>query len=129
MYSIIIKNIHCRIVHHGKELSDIAQSRLWRKSSLILSKERLLSVILQNLKSDVISIRTKSLKALSDIASVDDSTLGNEKVKGAISGLLVDLSKSVREAAVELLGMFVVSDKDGSLLIEYKDSLLNRVLV
>lgn len=104
------------------------------------------------LGESAIAVRTKAMKCLSEVVAVDPSILARVKVTtvppqdrwiGRISnpslhccqvdmqrgvhGRLMDNSTSVREAAVELLGRFVLSRPE--LIEQYYDMLIERILV
>ncbi|KIP08264.1 hypothetical protein PHLGIDRAFT_127100 [Phlebiopsis gigantea 11061_1 CR5-6] len=68
----------------------------------------ILNVILQSLDAPPVFMRTKALKALGQILSSDPTILGQENVRRAIESHLLDSSPAVRDAAVELIGKYVV---------------------
>ncbi|KAJ3017032.1 UNVERIFIED_CONTAM: Sister chromatid cohesion protein 2 [Siphonaria sp. JEL0065] len=82
----------------------------FRRSPLQSIRETLLQYILACLDSDTITIRTRSLKALSDVVAVDATVLSLGSVKSVISNRLLDPSKMVRDAAVELVGSYLMKE-------------------
>lgn len=72
----------------------------------------LLECVLQSLQDSSPQIRTKAVRALNSFAEVDFSILEDEKVEKVVHGRLLDAKTSVREAAVELIGKFIIRSPD-----------------
>ncbi|KAJ3753999.1 hypothetical protein EV360DRAFT_52476 [Lentinula raphanica] len=72
----------------------------------------MLNVILQALDASVIFMRTKALRALGQIITVDPSVLTMSTVRRGIEGHLLDSSPAVRDAAVELIGKYMIDSPD-----------------
>lgn len=85
-----------------------------------------LSQILRVLGESAIAVRTKAMKCLSEVVAVDPSILGRSDMQRGVHCRLMDNSTSVREAAVELLGRFVLSRPE--LIEQYYDMLIERIL-
>uniref|UniRef100_A0A3Q2QX81 Nipped-B protein n=1 Tax=Fundulus heteroclitus TaxID=8078 RepID=A0A3Q2QX81_FUNHE len=85
-----------------------------------------LSQILRVLGESAIAVRTKAMKCLSEVVAVDPSILGRVDMQRGVHCRLMDNSTSVREAAVELLGRFVLSRPE--LIEQYYDMLIERIL-
>uniref|UniRef100_A0A3Q1ETJ2 Nipped-B protein n=1 Tax=Acanthochromis polyacanthus TaxID=80966 RepID=A0A3Q1ETJ2_9TELE len=85
-----------------------------------------LSQILRVLGESAIAVRTKAMKCLSEVVAVDPSILARLDMQRGVHGRLMDNSTSVREAAVELLGRFVLSRPE--LIEQYYDMLIERIL-
>uniref|UniRef100_A0A8C2ZF36 Nipped-B protein n=1 Tax=Cyclopterus lumpus TaxID=8103 RepID=A0A8C2ZF36_CYCLU len=85
-----------------------------------------LSQILRVLGESAIAVRTKAMKCLSEVVAVDPSILGRLDMQRGVHCRLMDNSTSVREAAVELLGRFVLSRPQ--LIEQYYDMLIERIL-
>uniref|UniRef100_A0A3Q1J4Q2 Nipped-B protein n=1 Tax=Anabas testudineus TaxID=64144 RepID=A0A3Q1J4Q2_ANATE len=85
-----------------------------------------LSQILRVLGESAIAIRTKAMKCLSEVVAVDPSILARLDMQRGVHCRLMDNSTSVREAAVELLGRFVLSRPQ--LIEQYYDMLVERIL-
>ncbi|KAH8114301.1 hypothetical protein DFH11DRAFT_1508962 [Phellopilus nigrolimitatus] len=68
----------------------------------------ILNVIIVALDAPPVFVRTKALRALSQILSVDSSVLSNPNVRHAIESHLLDSSPQVRDAAVELIGKYMI---------------------
>ncbi|KAM3849815.1 nipped-B-like protein B [Diretmus argenteus] len=82
--------------------------------------------ILRVLGESAIAVRTKAMKCLSEVVAVDPSILARSDMQRGVHGRLMDNSTSVREAAVELLGRFVLSRPQ--LTEQYYDMLIERIL-
>ncbi|XP_078287021.1 nipped-B-like protein isoform X4 [Rhinoraja longicauda] len=85
-----------------------------------------LTQILRVLGESAIAVRTKAMKCLSEVVAVDPSILARLDMQRGVHGRLMDNSTSVREAAVELLGRFVLSRPQ--LTEQYYDMLIERIL-
>ncbi|XP_013871460.1 nipped-B-like protein B isoform X2 [Austrofundulus limnaeus] len=85
-----------------------------------------LSQILRVLGESAIAVRTKAMKSLSEVVAVDPSILARLDMQRGVHCRLMDNSTSVREAAVELLGRFVLSRPE--LIEQYYDMLIERIL-
>ncbi|TRM61170.1 hypothetical protein BD626DRAFT_502962 [Schizophyllum amplum] len=76
------------------------------------SFQPILNVILKALNSPAIFIRTKALRALAQVITSDPSILSLDDVRRAIEGHLLDNSAAVRDAAVELIGKYMVESPE-----------------
>ncbi|KAK0139474.1 Nipped-B-like protein [Merluccius polli] len=85
-----------------------------------------LTQILRVLGESAIAVRTKAMKCLSEVVAVDPSILSRAAMRRGVHGRLMDSSTSVREAAVELVGHFVLSRPH--LTEQYYDMLVERIL-
>ncbi|XP_048786272.1 nipped-B-like protein isoform X2 [Lagopus muta] len=85
-----------------------------------------LTQILRVLGENTIAVRTKAMKCLSEVVAVDPSILARLDMQRGVHGRLMDYSTSVREAAVELLGRFVLCRPQ--LAEQYYDMLIERIL-
>lgn len=85
-----------------------------------------LTQILRVLGESAIAVRTKAMKCLSEVVAVDPSILARSDMQRGVHGRLMDNSTSVREAAVELLGRFVLSRPQ--LTEQYYEMLIERIL-
>ncbi|KAG0048551.1 Sister chromatid cohesion protein 2 [Gryganskiella cystojenkinii] len=83
---------------------------LTSRQSLFLSFDMLLSRILVTLEGGAITLRAKSLKALSLVVIGDYGVLAQQNVRKTIAFRLQDQSSSVRDAAVEMVGKYMVQD-------------------
>ncbi|CCM06130.1 uncharacterized protein FIBRA_08379 [Fibroporia radiculosa] len=68
----------------------------------------ILNVVLQSLDAPPVFMRTKALKALGQIVTSDPSILSTHNVRRAIENHLLDSSSAVRDAAVELIGKYMI---------------------
>ncbi|TPX68152.1 hypothetical protein CcCBS67573_g07273 [Chytriomyces confervae] len=109
-------------------LVKVASWCLFQKSHIQSIRETLLNYILASLDSESVTLRARSLKALSDVVAVDAKVLGMKSVKNVIGNRLLDSSKMVRDAAVELVGCYVTKEFEEGLITEYYPLLIQRVL-
>ncbi|KAJ8040860.1 Nipped-B-like protein [Holothuria leucospilota] len=85
-----------------------------------------LSQILRVLSETAVAIRTRAMKCLSSVVAADTNILARNDVQKAVYGRFIDQSTSVREAAVELVGRFVLME--AALTDKYYDMLMERIL-
>nr|CAD7424434.1 unnamed protein product [Timema monikensis] len=85
-----------------------------------------LKQILLVLAESSIAIRTKAMKCLTMVVEADPSVLGRVDMQRGVKHSFLDHSTSVREAAVDLVGKFVLSCPD--LIDKYYDMLSARIL-
>ncbi|XP_044256313.1 nipped-B-like protein [Tribolium madens] len=85
-----------------------------------------LKAILIVLKETSIAIRTKAMKCLTMIVEADPSVLGRHDMQMGVNHSFLDHSTSVREAAVDLVGKFVLSRPE--LIDKYYEMLSARIL-
>uniref|UniRef100_A0A3Q4MC51 Nipped-B protein n=1 Tax=Neolamprologus brichardi TaxID=32507 RepID=A0A3Q4MC51_NEOBR len=111
----IYYNDSCLIVRYLASMRPFAQSF-----------DIYLSQILRVLGESAIAVRTKAMKCLSEVVAVDPSILARLDMQRGVHCRLMDNSTSVREAAVELLGRFVLSRPE--LIEQYYDMLIERIL-
>lgn len=83
--------------------------------------------ILKVLNENSIAIRTKAMKCLTMIVEGDPAVLGRTNMQFGVQHSFLDHSTSVREAAVDLVGKFVLSRPE--LIDKYYDMLSQRILV
>ncbi|RPD54662.1 hypothetical protein L226DRAFT_613702 [Lentinus tigrinus ALCF2SS1-7] len=76
--------------------------------SLRNSFNPILAVVLQALDAPPVFMRTKALKALGQIVTSDPSILSAPNVRRGIETHLLDSSPAVRDAAVELIGKYII---------------------
>lgn len=90
------------------------------------SFDRYLRDILCVLTENSIAIRTKAMKCLTMIVEADPNVLARKDMQLGVKHSFLDHSTSVREAAVDLVGKFVLSRP--VLIDKYYDILLARIL-
>ncbi|KAF9156205.1 Sister chromatid cohesion protein 2 [Linnemannia schmuckeri] len=83
---------------------------LTSRQQLFLSFDMMLSRILMALEGGAITLRAKSLRALSLIVTGDYAVLSQLNVRRTIALRLQDQSPSVRDAALELVGKYMLQD-------------------
>ncbi|KAF8208426.1 hypothetical protein K438DRAFT_2012502 [Mycena galopus ATCC 62051] len=76
------------------------------------SFQPILNVILVALDAPPIFMRTKALRALGQIVTSDPSVLAEPNVRRAIESHLLDNSPAVRDAAVELIGKYMIESPE-----------------
>lgn len=74
-----------------------------------------------------VALRTRALKALSLIAAVDADILAQPSVRAAFENRLGDASPAVRDAAVDLVGKYVVLKPE--LAVDYYPQIALRTSV
>lgn len=90
------------------------------------SFDKYLQKIILVVREPSIAIRTKAMKCLAMIVEVDASILKRKDMQMGVSQKLLDTSISVREAAVDLVGKYVLSSPD--LIDQYYEMLSKRIL-
>ena len=105
--------------------AELISQYLASKRSFSQSFDRYLKQILQVLTESSIAIRTKAMKCLTMIVEADPSVLGRVDMQMGVNYSFVDQSTSVREAAVDLVGKFILSRTD--LIDKYYKMLSTRI--
>lgn len=85
-----------------------------------------LSQILRVLSETAVAVRTKAMKCLALVVEADPSILSRSDMQKGVHGRLLDQSTSVREAAVDLLGKFILIRPE--LINQYYEMLTDRIL-
>ncbi|GBM90286.1 Nipped-B-like protein [Araneus ventricosus] len=85
-----------------------------------------LSQILRVLSETAVAVRTKAMKCLTLVVEADPSILSRPDMQKGVHGRLLDHSTSVREAAVDLLGKFILIRPE--LISQYYEMLTERIL-
>lgn len=85
-----------------------------------------LSQILRVLGESAVAVRTKAMKCLTLVVEADPSILGRPDMCHGVHGRLLDQSTSVREAAVDLVGKFILVRPE--LTHKYYNMLTERIL-
>lgn len=100
--------------------SEPISSRMAHRVSRFLGGDRALLPLFDNLLKHILAglndndtrVRTRALKSLAAVVTVDCSVLVMEQVKRAVEGRFLDKQISVREAAVDIVGRFVMLRPD-----------------
>lgn len=108
------------------ESAELISQYLASKRSFSQSFDGYLKTILLVLRETSIAIRTKAMKCLTMIVEADPSVLGIGDMQIGVNHSFLDHSTSVREAAVDLVGKFVLSRPE--LIDKYYDMLSARIL-
>ncbi|XP_050664265.1 nipped-B-like protein A isoform X2 [Leptidea sinapis] len=106
--------------------AELISQYLASKRSFSQSFDKYLRKILLILCENTIAIRTKAMKCLTMIVEADPSVLGRPDMQIGVNRSFLDQSTAVREAAVDLVGKFVLSRPD--LIDKYYGMLSNRIL-
>ncbi|XP_044741697.1 nipped-B-like protein A [Chrysoperla carnea] len=106
--------------------AELISQYLASKRSFSQSFDQFLKHILIVLRETSIAIRTKAIKCLTMIVEADSSVLARSDMQIGVKHSLLDISTSVREAAVDLVGKFVLSRPE--LIDKYYNMLLARIL-
>eukprot|EP00742_Colponemidia_sp_Colp-10_P010652 GILJ01011719.1.p1 GENE.GILJ01011719.1~~GILJ01011719.1.p1 ORF type:complete len:1804 (-),score=314.35 GILJ01011719.1:286-5187(-) len=94
--------------------------------TLNASFKQLQTHILNQLNENQATLRAKALKSLASVVEADPLALGEVVVQSAVRGRFLDQSISVREAAVDLVGKFVLYRPEFAL--QYHEMILERIL-
>ncbi|XP_033636427.1 nipped-B-like protein A [Asterias rubens] len=108
------------------ESSSLVARYLASKRPFSQSFDIYLSQILRVLSETAVAVRTKAMKCLSSVVAADPSVLGRADVQRGVHCRFMDQSTSVREAAVELVGKFVLMKPE--LINRYYSMLIERIL-
>ncbi|KAG6812718.1 radiation sensitive protein rad9 [Tricholoma furcatifolium] len=95
--------------------------------SLRNSFQPILTIILNSLDAPPIFMRTKALRALGQIVTSDASILTQSNVRRSIESHLLDSSPAVRDAAVELIGKYMVDSPE--VAGDYYQKIADRIAV
>lgn len=106
--------------------AELISQYLASKRPFSQSFDRYLKQILHVLTESSIAIRTKAMKCLTMIVEADSSVLARVDMQMGVKHSFLDHSTSVREAAVDLVGKFVLSRPE--LIDKYYDMLSARIL-
>ncbi|KAK4871530.1 hypothetical protein RN001_015654 [Aquatica leii] len=106
--------------------AELIAQYLASKRNFSQSFDQYLKAILIVLKETSIAIRTKALKCLTTIVEIDPSVLGRHDMQMGVNHSFLDHATSVREAAVDLVGKFVLSRPE--LISKYYEMLSARIL-
>lgn len=90
------------------------------------SFDHYLHKIISLVNEQSIGIRTKAMKCLGHIVEVDPAILKRKNMQYGVYQRFLDTSIAVREAAVDLVGKYVLSSPD--LIVQYYDMLSTRIL-
>ncbi|KAL3869511.1 hypothetical protein ACJMK2_042182, partial [Sinanodonta woodiana] len=82
--------------------------------------------ILRVLSESAVAVRTKAMKCLTAVVESDPSILARRDMEKGVHGRFLDQSTSVREAAIELVGKFILIRPE--LIPQYYDMLSERIL-
>lgn len=107
--------------------AELISQYLASKRSFSQSFDKYLRKILVILCENTIAIRTKAMKCLAMIVEADPSVLARPDMQIGVNRSFLDQSTAVREAAVDLVGKFVLSRPE--LIDKYYGMLSNRILV
>ncbi|KAJ3340549.1 Sister chromatid cohesion protein 2 [Gonapodya sp. JEL0774] len=98
------------------------------RGSLYHSWEHLLGKLVAILAGGSVQLRTKALRSLSAITSIDASLLRSDRVRNAVESCFTDASPAVRDAAVELISKYAVGSSDTDVTRYYYAAVALRML-
>ncbi|XP_055384070.1 nipped-B protein [Condylostylus longicornis] len=90
------------------------------------SFDKYLQKIILVVREPAIAIRTRAMKCLANIVEVDPLILKRKDMQMGVNQKFLDTAISVREAAVDLIGKYVLSNED--LIDQYYEMLSKRIL-
>ena len=90
------------------------------------SFDKYLTDILRVLNEQSTHVRTKALKCITMIVTEDPDVLLHPDMAGAVQRSFVDQSTLAREAAIDLVGKFILSKED--LIAKYYEAITSRIL-
>lgn len=99
----------------------LASKRRFSQSFDIYLKKIILVV-----REPVVAIRTRAMKCLGNIVEVDQSILARKDMQIGVAQKLLDAAISVREAAVDLVGKYILTDRE--LVDQYYEMIAPRIL-
>uniref|UniRef100_H2ZDM6 Nipped-B protein n=1 Tax=Ciona savignyi TaxID=51511 RepID=H2ZDM6_CIOSA len=85
-----------------------------------------LSYILRVREESAVALRTRAIKCLAEVVAVDPSIMSRTDIAKGVRQSLVDSSTSVREAAIDLVGRFILLKPE--LVPHYYDMLSARIM-
>ena len=85
-----------------------------------------LAQILKVLNEQSVAMRSKAMKCLAMVVEADPNILERQDIEKSVHARLLDTSTSVREAAIELIGKFVLVRQ--SLIAQYYPMFAERIL-
>ncbi|GFU63535.1 nipped-B-like protein [Trichonephila clavipes] len=112
--------------HIDYETAELISQYLASTRHFSKSFDLYLSQILRVLSETAVAVRTKAMKCLTLVVEADPSILSRSDMQKGVHGRLLDQSTSVREAAVDLLGKFILIRPE--LISQYYEMLTDRIL-
>lgn len=125
MCRLLIRGGWPKLVLSSEMVGSISQTVV-SKRSLFSSFDTYLQHLIRMLYEPTIALRARALKCLTSIIGEDPDILRRKEVHQAVHARLLDTSVSVREAAVELTGKFMLTNMQ--LCEQYFDILIERIL-
>ncbi|GAA6060785.1 hypothetical protein JCM10212_005434 [Sporobolomyces blumeae] len=104
---------------------DAVALELSRSQPLSSMYQGILACIVQSAESAQVTFRTKALRDISLIVAQDPDLFHQDNVRNGIENRMHDHSPAVRDAAIELVGKYVVGRPD--LAVQYLPKLLDRI--
>ncbi|GAA5844746.1 hypothetical protein JCM11251_002267 [Rhodosporidiobolus azoricus] len=98
---------------------------VWHNSPLALMYDPLLERIVDASESAQVTLRTKALRATSLVVAQDPELFHQANVRRSIENRMLDASPAVRDAAIELVGKYIVGRPD--LAAQYLPRLSERI--
>ncbi|WVQ82810.1 hypothetical protein IAT38_004942 [Cryptococcus sp. DSM 104549] len=116
------------------EISDPKQGETAAQASIAVSRGRslqsaidpILIALLSSMDNTIVAVRTKALRGVASVVMVDPDVLGLPQIRQALEERLSDASPAVRDAAVELVGKYLVQKP--KLAMEYYPHIAQRTM-
>ncbi|TYJ53043.1 hypothetical protein B9479_006320 [Cryptococcus floricola] len=116
------------------EVNDPKQGEQAVQASIAVSRGRslqgaidpIIHTLLSTMSNTIIGLRTKALRGISSIVVVDPDVLRLPQIRHALEERLSDASPGVRDAAVELVGKYLVQKPE--LVPQYYQQIASRVM-
>ncbi|KAL1456875.1 hypothetical protein WDU94_001565, partial [Cyamophila willieti] len=108
------------------ESAELIARYLGSKQNFAQSFDLYLKRIINVVSESSVLIRTKAMKCLTSIVEVDAGILAMKDMQIGVSVSFLDHSTSVREAAVDLVGKYILNKPE--LIDQYYDMLVKRIL-
>lgn len=127
-YESITKNASYRPPHSKLDYDGacLVARYLSSKRPFAKSFDVYLTQILRVLNESAVAVRTKAMKCLTAVVEADPGILAREDMQKGVHYRFLDSSTSVREAAVELVGRFILIRPE--LISQYYEMLSVRIL-
>ena len=109
----------------GRAVLAEATKALFPVHGLPVMMEALIERILESCDGSIIAFRQKALKALGAIVEQDSSIFFQPNVRLAVEKRLMDSSPAVRDAALDMLGRYVVYNPE--LAVQYLPKIAERI--
>ena len=92
--------------------------------------DRIVLSMMKGIDADIVPVRTKSIKSLSELLNNQSVSLDiQSKILASITRRLADASPAVREASVEAISKYAASEERLELVHDYCSKIASRIMV